>query len=259
MTDSETTQITEKDQPAAPKHPWTELKPDRFRLLRLAPLPTERDGGARPLRFVELAQLERHTPEHSLLRMFINIPGQVRSRKNNVLEVWADHRSKELRFGPDSGLQLDPANRGLGRFLLAQGAAWAQKRWSHYLVEGGALPKDAASEDQRLRRDHCLRTQGFDIDYPQATPLKPTYGAPRVSALRADWNSEKVQVVELQEAAAMLEQADRNLQAQENQIRELQERIARFRREDGALRFTIVCLIALALFQAGLLIWMATR
>ena len=33
----------------------------------------------------------------------------------------------------------------------------------------------------------------------------------------------------------------------------------RFRREDGALRFTIVCLIALALFQAGLLIWMATR
>ncbi|HCH77978.1 MAG TPA: hypothetical protein DFM08_16055, partial [Pseudomonas sp.] len=70
---------------------------------------------------------------------------------------------------------------------------------------------------------------------------------------------EKVQVVELQEAAAMLEQADRNLQAQENQIRELQERIARFRREDGALRFTIVCLIALALFQAGLLIWMATR
>lgn len=166
MTDSETTQSTEKDQPAAPKHPWTELKPDRFRLLRLAPLPTERDGGARPLRFVELAHLERHTPEQSLLRMFINIPGQVRSRKNNVLEVWADHRSKELRFGPDNGLQLDPANRGLGRFLLAQGAAWAQKRWSHYLVEGGALPKDVASEDQRLRRDHCLRTQGFDIDYP---------------------------------------------------------------------------------------------
>ena len=44
-----------------------------------------------------------------------------------------------------------------------------------------------------------------------------------------------------------------------SKIRDLQERIARFRREDGALRFTIVCLIALALFQAGLLIWMATR
>ncbi len=259
MTDTEITQSTEKEPPAPPKHPWAELRPDRFRLLRLAPLPTERDGGARPLRFVELAQLERHTPEQSLLRMFINIPGQVRSRKSNVLEVWADHRSKELRFGPDSGLQLEPVNRGLGRFLLAQGAAWAQKRWGHYLVEGGSLPKDVTSDDQRLRRDHCLRTQGFDVDYPKDQAGKASYGAPRVSSLRADWNGEKVQVVELQEAAAMLEQADRNLQAQENQIRDLQERIARFRREDGALRFTIVCLIALALFQAGLLIWMATR
>ena len=118
MTDTEITQSTEKEPPAPPKHPWAELRPDRFRLLRLAPLPTERDGGARPLRFVELAQLERHTPEQSLLRMFVNIPGQARSRKYNVLEVWADHRSKELRFGPDSGLHLEPANRGLGRFLL---------------------------------------------------------------------------------------------------------------------------------------------
>ncbi len=176
-----------------------------------------------------------------------------------MLEVWADHRSKELRFGPDSGLHLEPANRGLGRFLLAQGAAWAQKRWGHYLVEGGSLPKDVTSDDQRLRRDHCLRTQGFDVDYPKDQAGKATYGAPRASSLRPDWNSEKVQIVELQDAAAMLEQADRNLQAQENQIRDLQERIARFRREDGALRFTIVCLIALALFQAGLLIWMATR
>ncbi|MBE7375559.1 hypothetical protein [Pseudomonas lopnurensis] len=256
MTD---TQTTDEDQATPPPHPWAELLPDRFRLLRLAPLPTERDGGARPLRFVEFAQVERHTPEQSLLRLFINVPGQMRSRKHNVLEVWADHRSKELRFGPDSGLHIEPANRGLGRFLLAQGAAWAQKRWAHYLVEGGSLPKDASNDDYRLRRDHCLRTQGFDINYPQAQQQKATYGAPRVSALRPDWNGEKVQIVELQEAAAMLEQADRNLQAQDNQIRELQERIARFRREDGALRFTIVCLIALALFQAGLLIWMATR
>lgn len=76
MTDTEITQSTEKEPPAPPKHPWAELRPDRFRLLRLAPLPTERDGGARPLRFVELAQLERHTPEQSLLRMFVNILGR---------------------------------------------------------------------------------------------------------------------------------------------------------------------------------------
>src|SRR5690606_450904 len=165
-----------QDTPPPPQHPWADLLPERFRLLRLAPLPTERDGGARPLRFVELAQVERHSPEQSLLRLHIHLPGQARSRKHNVLEVWADHRSKELRFGPDSGLNIEPANRGLGRFLLAQGIAWAQKRWSHYLVEGGSLPRDVSSDDAQLRRDHCLRTQGFDIDYAQASG-KASYGA----------------------------------------------------------------------------------
>lgn len=252
------TDPTNQDPPPPPQHPWAELLPERFRLLRLAPLPTERDGGARPLRFVELGQVERHTAEQSLLRLQVNLPGKARSRKLNVLEVWADHRSKELRFGPDSGLIIEPGNRGLGRFLLAQGIAWAQKRWAHYLVEGGALPRDIVSDDARMLRDHCLRTQGFDIDYAQAS-LKATYGAPRVSALRADWNEEKVQIIDLLDAAAMLEQADRNLQDQDNRLREMQERVSRLRREDGALRFTIVCLIAFALFQAGLLIWMATR
>ena len=36
MTDTEITQSTEKEPPAPPKHPWAELRPDRFRLLRLA-------------------------------------------------------------------------------------------------------------------------------------------------------------------------------------------------------------------------------
>ncbi len=262
MTDSSPSpNDSEAQAPATPQpHPWAALAPDRFRLLRLSPLPTDRDTGARPLRFVELAQIERHTPQQSLLRLFVRLPGQVLSKKYNVLEIWADHRAKELRFGPDSGLHVEPANRGLGRFLLAQGALWAQKRWAHYLVEGGALPtKDITGSDMRLRRDQCLLSQGFDVFYADPQQLKATYGAPRVSTLRPDWNIEKVQIIELKDAAAMLEQADRNLLEQENRIRDLQERLNRFRREDGTLRFTIACLIALALFQAGLLIWIATR
>ena len=86
------------------------------------------------------------------------------------------------------------------------------------------------------------------MDYPKDQAGKATYGATRQQP-EAGLEQREGPVVELQDAAAMLEQADRNLQAQENQIRDLQERIARFRREDGALRFTIVCLIALALFQ----------
>ncbi len=37
------------------------------------------------------------------------------------------------------------------------------------------------------------------------------------------------------------------------------ERVAKYRREDSGLRFTITCLVAFAVFQAGLLIWIATR
>ncbi len=262
MTDSPTaTNDNEGQAPASPQpHPWVELAPDRFRLLRLSPLPTDRDTGARPLRFVELAQVERHTQQQSLLKLFVRQPGQLTAKQHNVLEIWADHRAKELRFGPDSGLRVEPANRGLGRFLLAQGVLWAQKRWSHYLVEGGALPvKDVTGEDARLRRDHCLLSQGFDVLYTEPQQLKATYSAPRVSALRPDWNTEKVQIIELQDAAAMLEQADRNLLEQENRIRDTHERLNKLRREDGTLRFTIACLIVFSLFQAGLLIWIATR
>lgn len=241
-------------------HPWSELAPERFRLLRLPALPTDRDNGPRPLRFVELGQIERHSPQQSLLRLSVRLPGEVLAKKRNMLEIWADHRTKELRFGPDTGLHLEPVNRGLGRFMLAQGIAWAQKRWAHYLIEGGALPaKDLTGEEMRMRRDHCLLSQGFDVTYPEPERLKATYSAPRVSALRPDWNVEKVQIIELQDAAAMLEQADRNLLERDNRIRDIQERLSRLRREDGTLRFTIGCLIVFALFQAGLLIWIATR
>ncbi|WP_028239432.1 hypothetical protein [Stutzerimonas azotifigens] len=252
------TQETATQQPQAPaQHPWNGLAPERFHLLRLAPLATDRNG-PRPLRFVELGEVERHSPQLSLLRLTIRVPGEASHRDHNLLEVWADHRTREVRFGPDSGLRLNPANRGLGRFLLARGAAWAKKRWGQYQLEGGALGT-AANEEQRLIRDRMLLAQGFEVTYADARQLKAVYAAPSVSALSSDWNPERVGVVPLAEAGGMLEQADRNLDAQENQIRQLNERIAQLRREDGTLRFTVACLVAFALFQGGLLIWIATR
>ncbi len=246
---------------AAPQpHPWAELAAERFELLRLAPLPIDRHTGARPLRFVELGRVERHSKEQSLLRLVIQLPGQKVRKEQNLLEVWADHRNKEVRFGPDSGLRLEPQNRGLGRFLLGQGIAWARQRWAHYRIEGGALPaKDALDNEVRLRRDHVLKAQGFAVDYLDNLQLKASYGAGRVSELHGDWHREKVQVVDLQEAAAMLEQADQNLQRQDVEIRKLEERITVYKREDSGLRFTIACLVAFAVFQAGLLIWITTR
>ena len=246
-------------EPAEPvRHPWAELAPERFHLLRLAPLPTDRSSGPRPLRFVEMTELERHSAQASLLRLAIRLPGQRVHSDYNLLEVWADHRAKEVRFGPEGGLRLEPVNRGLGRFLLAQGAAWAKKRWSHYALEGAVL-RDTISEDERQRRDQALRAQGLEVVYPQPQQLKALYQAANVGLLSSEWNHDKVRRIELPEAAAMLEQADRSLQEQASALHQLKERLDRLRREDGTLRFTIACLVAFALFQGGLLIWIATR
>ena len=61
-------------------HPWADLAPEHFRLLRLAPLPVDRHPGARPLRFVQLGRVERHAKGQSLLRLTLQLPG-VRLRK----------------------------------------------------------------------------------------------------------------------------------------------------------------------------------
>lgn len=250
----------EADPPPAQGHPWSALADQRQHLLRLAPLPTDRASGARPLRFAELGALERHSRELSLLRLRVRLPGQALQAQTNTLEVWADHRLKELRFGPDPGLRTDPANRGLGRFLLGQGIAWAQPRWAHYQVEGAALAAHLApSEDARKRRDHVLRAQGFEVIYADARQLRARYGASRVGELHGDWHAEKVQRVAALEACALLQQADHNLAEQDARLRQLQEHLARLGRDDVSLRFTIACLVVLALFQAALLIWIVTR
>jgi hypothetical protein len=246
--------------PDEPAHPWADLDPERIELLRLAPLETDRSTGARPLCFAQLGHLERHSREYSLLRLSLQLPAQRLRAQQNVLEVWADHRRQELRFGPDSGLAIEPQNRGLGRFLLAQGVRWAQQKYAHYDVEGGALGnKDTLADDTRLRRDHALGAQGFSIDYPDPKQLKAHYAAAQVSVLSGDWNTEKVQVLPLLEAAALLQQADQSLRELDVKRRQQDLRIQRFQREDGGLRFTIACLVAFCLFQAGLLIWIATR
>jgi hypothetical protein len=228
--------------------------------LRLAALPTDRHTGARPLRFIQLGRVERLGKQHSLLRLTLQLPGQRVRKEQNIFEVWANHEQRTVRFGPDTGLLVQPENRGLGRFMLAQGIAWARQHFAHYQVENTPLPsKDAFSEEARARRDHCLQAQGFVVEYLDPLKIKAQCGAPRVSSLHGDWHTEKVQIIELLDAASMLQQADQSLREQEVKVRKLEARIDVFKREDGGLRFTITCLVAFCVFQAGLLIWIATR
>jgi len=239
-------------------HPWAELVPEDFRLVRLAP----QLGGRQiaPLRFVQLGRIERHSPQQSLLRLEIRLPDQQTRRSQNRLDVWVDHRSREVRFGDEDGLSVEPTDRGLGRFLMAQAIDWAKKRFSSYAVEGMALSsKDAVTEESRLRREHFLGALGFQIAYEDPLQLKGRCTVSHVGALHAQWNQEKVQFVELLDAAAMLQEADRNLRDLEIQLRKRDETIASLRRDDGTLRFSIACLVAFCTFQAGLLLWMALR
>ena len=75
MNEAEQTAVV-ADESAARPHPWAELAPEHYRLLRLAPLPTDRTTGARPLRFLQLGRVERHNGEQSLLRLSVQVPGQ---------------------------------------------------------------------------------------------------------------------------------------------------------------------------------------
>ncbi|HWD33490.1 hypothetical protein ACIKP7_14905 [Pseudomonas caricapapayae] len=240
--------------------PWAEVTAEHFQLLRLAPLPTDRNSGARPLRFVQYGYAERHNKDTSLLRMVIQLPGQKVRKEQNHLDIWVDHQEKRVHIGPESGLQIEPLNRGLGRFLLSQAVSWAQRKWAHYRVDGAALAnKDALNEDTRLRRDHVLNSHGLEVEYADAQHLKGRYIEVQVGELKGGWNADKVQRIEILDAAHMLQQAEQNLQEKEAQLRERDERVSKYRREDSGLRFTITCLVAFAVFQAGLLIWIATH
>ncbi|MCY1188513.1 hypothetical protein D9M73_296300 [compost metagenome] len=97
------------------------------------------------------------------------------------------------------------------------------------------------------------------MEYEDSQHLKGRTVEVTVGQLKGAWNSERLQRVEILDAAGLLQQADQQLQEKEGQLRERDERVAKYQREDGGLRFTITCLVAFAVFQAGLLIWIATR
>lgn len=239
--------------------PWTQVQPEHFRMLRLAPLKTDRTTGPRPLRFIQFGHAERHDERRSLLRMNIQLPSQRVHTEQNILDIWVEHDTQLVHCEPKSGLQTEPCNRGIGRFLLAQGVDWVQKHWPHYRFEDSPFPAKSLSEDARQRRNSCLQEQGFELSHPVGNPQKTYLKGLPISELSNSWNSDKVQFVELLEAGEMLQQAEQNLLEIEVKLQLQDEAVAQYKREDISLRFTIACLVAFALFQAGLLIWIATR
>lgn len=242
------------------EHPWQDLPYEHTRLVRLAPQIDNRNPSVGLLRFAQLSRVEQHSAQQSLLRLKLDLPDQQTRRQQNLLEVWVDHQTKTVRLSPEQGLDIEPQDRGLGRFLASQAIDWAQKRFSSYSIESHALSaKDALSDDTRARRDHFLKSLGFEVSYEDLALLKGHCSASHVGVLKAGWNSERVQPVELLDAGSMLQQADRSIRELEIKLRQRDETVSALKREDGTLRFSIACLVAFCTFQAGLLIWMAAR
>lgn len=95
--------------------------------------------------------------------------------------------------------------------------------------------------------------------YADAQHLKAHIEDVQAGELLDAWNNEKLQLVEILEAAQMLQQAEHNLLEQEvKNCAKKKNASASTNAKDTGLRFTITCLVAFAVFQAGLLIWIAT-
>lgn len=239
---------------------WAALPYESVQILRLAPLAAERETGLRPLLFGCLNRVSRHSKELSMLRLSVSLPEQKNSKTSNCLEVWVDHTEKEIRILPEHGLLIEPGNRGLGRLLLAQAVRWCSPKWQGYRLPTIDLQtKLVASDLARLRRDHALQAQGFTVTYKDAVKMSASCAAMSLEQLGKEWNREKVRVMEHLEAAHLLHSSDLNLKAQASQLSKLSERVELLKRDDNTLRFTIFTLVFFAIFQAGLLIWMATR
>lgn len=257
---AETDSTAEKDEATEQEHSWGSLPAERHQLIRLSPLPANRETGLRPLLFGTLGRVSRHSDSLSMLRLTVELTNQKSDKGLNELEVWADHEKKEIRFLPEEGLRTEPGNRGIGRFMIALAARWVRHKWAHYTVQSTPLLlKHVPTDNARLRRDYALQAQGFTVAYEDGVQMRANCSAPRANQIHTDWNIEKIRIIETNETAEILQSADKNLHEQESQIKKLTERVEFLQRDDNTLRFTITMLVVFAVFQAALLIWMATR
>ncbi|MCP9758020.1 hypothetical protein EGI20_01640 [Aquitalea sp. S1-19] len=110
-------------------------------------------------------------------------------------EVWVDHASSSISFGPEYGVQVleTLAGKGLPAYLFAQTIIWAKTRYPDYSIRGGLLrAEDAANEEARLRRNGYYATQGFDFEWFDVEQRSGRYFKAKASQLLGVWDSETV-------------------------------------------------------------------
>ncbi len=247
--------IIEHAQAAPPRDPFARAQPaERFWVL-LRPVYKARQL-IHSERLVQILVTNQRAGKLELLRLEVrtdepSVPG------SNRMELLVDHGKQRLRFTAE-GVQIAPARRGLGGFLLARLIDWCHQTCPEYMVTPRLLHNDTAMDNEAIKaRDKLLRRAGFEI---QALDDGRTRAQVRRAAdLISTWDTQRVEPIEISELLRRLrEQETEKLKLQAQTIT-LRAQIDQLRRSDLGSRFAIGCLVALAIFQALLLLWVVMR
>ncbi|PKM05158.1 MAG: hypothetical protein CVV16_01655 [Gammaproteobacteria bacterium HGW-Gammaproteobacteria-6] len=242
-----------------PRDPFARARPTDVYWIQLKPL----------MRGQQIAQIERlgritviqeRAGPLELFRLRLTVEGDTPPEKGNVMELLVDHRNRRVRFGPIEEVRMQPAQRGLGGFMLSRLIFWCQQHYGDYAVTPIILhAEDAPSEESRSIRERWLRRAGFDITYSNPEQNTGRAQVNRVDSLISSWNPERVAILQVPDLLHQLREQEMQVHRQNIQIINLQRSIDNFKSNDLGQRFAIGCLIVFAIFQALMLLWIVLK
>lgn len=246
---------TEQKPATALRDAFARARPTDIYWLQLKPIYRGRQI-VHPECLARVTLVQERAAHLELMRLRVSIDGETQSDSANLLEVLVDHKNHRVRFSPLEQVRMQPAQRGVGGYLLAQLIEWCQLHCADYSITPIILSaEDVSSEENRLIREKLLLRAGFDLHYSNEEHSAGRAQANRVSSLSSSWNSEKVAPMQLSNILAQLREQEQLNRSQQAQSAQLQRVIDSINNNDISQRFAIGCLIVFALFQALMLLW----
>tara|TARA_R110001592_G_scaffold100336_1_gene284828 strand:+ start:2161 stop:2952 length:792 start_codon:yes stop_codon:yes gene_type:complete len=211
---------------------------------------------AQPERLAKVTVYQDKAGHLEIYRLHVQLEEETLAEGSNHLDVLIDHRNRRVRFAPVNTLRIQPAQRGIGGFLLAQLVEWCQRHYSDYAVTPIVLQADEAVNDEgRHIRDKMLSRAGFELSLPEDAAAAGHARVGRVDDLISQWNTERVGVLHVTSLLKQLRDQELLNNKQSAQMAQLQRTIDQYRSNDTGQRFAIGCLIVFAVFQALMLLW----
>ncbi|MEH6566097.1 MAG: hypothetical protein V7756_12285 [Halopseudomonas sp.] len=259
MSETNTVQTDVNPEPSALRDPFARAKPSDFYWVQLKPV-----FKARVLvhqeKLAQIAVTQEKAGGLELLRLQVRFEGEALPESGNCLEVMVDHKRQRVRLGPISNITIQPAQRGLGTFMLAQLIHWCQRYCGDYAVTPISLrSEDFKSGDARAAVEQMLSRAGFTLTNLDEESGNSVAQANRVNDLIGSWNTDKIQPLQINSLLGQLREHEALSVKQTAQLNNLQSVIASYKRTDMGNRFAIGCLIVFSIFQALMLLWVVLR